>query len=198
MKVKTKELKWVTVESNILTKYSKSKDKQTKKFPTNAAICLVNLFLTWVCMLSCFSWVQLFSTLWTLGHQAHHLCGVWPVLLLWDAKSGIFLETCSAEWFLASIWRVWLWSFQTGWEMGTAWSSTGQIFCRVYFSVGLLNILLIIILRSWIFGRKTAEETRPSHHTVSGQGRLTPTQYHHWWRQLSSHDRDGVCQIPPL
>ena len=50
----------------------------------------------------------------------HDLCVVWPVLLLWDTKSGIFLETCSAEWFLASIWRVWLWSFQTGWEMETA------------------------------------------------------------------------------
>ena len=49
MEVEIKELKWITVESNILTKYSKSKDKQTKKFPTNAAVCLVNLFLTWVC-----------------------------------------------------------------------------------------------------------------------------------------------------
>ena len=28
MKVEIKELKWITVESNILTKYSKSKDKQ--------------------------------------------------------------------------------------------------------------------------------------------------------------------------
>lgn len=86
MKVETKELKWVTVESNILTKYSKSKDKQTKKFPTNAAICLVNLFLTWVCMLSCFSWVQLFSTLWTLGHQASLSMGILQARILeWSA-----------------------------------------------------------------------------------------------------------------
>ena len=32
MKVEIKELKWITIESNILTKYSKSKDKQTKSF----------------------------------------------------------------------------------------------------------------------------------------------------------------------